>query len=167
MPPTSSLGESQTHPCLKKRRGKSKEKTWRGSSSASPPPCPVPSPSPSRQSLYFLRHCLQQLQHGWHKHPQPVWNWLNIKGSRHNTLSPPCILASRKLGQARMFAWLKSAFHQSRSSEGINPIYCFQTSRETQGMEVVVEVQVQVDSQYWMLKLSNPQDFLASWIQWM
>ena len=30
-------------------------------------------------------------------------------------------------------------------------------------MEAVVEVQVQVDSQYWMLKLWNLPEFLASW----
>lgn len=80
----------------------------------------MPSPSPPRQSLCFLRHCLQQLQHGWHKHPQPVLSLLNIKGSRCNILSPPCILASRKSGQVKMFVWLKSAFHQSRLSERID-----------------------------------------------
>ena len=96
-----------------------KRRTWQGSSSASPPPCPVPSPSPPRQPLCHLLHCLQQLQHGWHKHPQPV---LRIKGSRCKTLSPPCILASRKPGQVRMFVWLKSAFHQLRSSGRIHSI---------------------------------------------
>ena len=80
----------------------------------------MPSPSPPPQSLHFLRHCLQQLQHGWHKHPQPVWSLLNIKGSRCNILSPPCILASRKSGLVKMFVWLKSAFHQSRLSERID-----------------------------------------------
>jgi hypothetical protein len=34
-------------------------------------------------------------------------------------------------------------------------------------MEEVVEVQDQVDSQYWMLTLWNPLEFLASWSQWM
>jgi len=62
-------------------------------------------------------------------------------------------------------AWLETLEH--RGWERRAKLSKLMTSRGTQGMEEVVEVQDQVDSQYWMLTLWNPLEFLASWSQWM
>ena len=118
LPPTSSLGESQTQPCLKKRRGSADGKPGEDlllghlHHVLCPPHLHLCDPR-----LSFCTVCSSFNTIGVSIHSLCGICW---KRKPCKMLLPPYILASRKPGQVKMFVWSKSACRQSHSSERLN-----------------------------------------------